>query len=99
MMRFARWRCLKPAHSCGIEVDLLEPCGWVVATFAIRFIWGGWVGERVMAARPAVHRLWPRIAITLALWFMAAAIFAAYLARFANYVATYAGLASAVTAI
>ena len=43
-------------------------------------------------------RLWPGITITLALWVVAAAIFAAYLEH-ANYAATYAGLAGAVTAI
>jgi len=49
--------------------------------------------------RPPAARLWPGIAATLALWVIAAQIFAAYLARFANYAATYAGLASVVTAI
>jgi membrane protein len=51
------------------------------------------------ARRPQIRRLWPGIAVTLGLWLIAAGIFAAYLERFANYVATYAGLASAVTAI
>jgi membrane protein len=66
--------------------------GLVVIVLVAAHVW-------LPARRPAVHRLWPGIAVTLALWFMAAAIFAAYLERFANYVATYAGLASAVTAI
>ena len=35
----------------------------------------------------------------MSLWVIAAAIFATYLRRFANYVATYAGLASVITAI
>ena len=51
------------------------------------------------AGRPPVRKLWPGIGITLALWVMAAAIFAAYLERFANYAATYAGLAGVATAI
>jgi membrane protein len=51
------------------------------------------------ARRPRVRRLWPGITITLVLWVAAAAIFAAYLEHFANYAATYAGLAGAVTAI
>jgi membrane protein len=49
--------------------------------------------------RPAATRLWPGIVATLLLWALAARVFAAYLARFANYTATYAGLASLVTAI
>jgi membrane protein len=49
--------------------------------------------------RPPALRLWPGIVATLLLWVLAARIFAAYLARFANYTATYAGLASLVTAI
>ena len=49
--------------------------------------------------RPPAGRLWPGIVATLALWLIAGRIFAAYLARFANYTATYAGLASVVTAI
>jgi membrane protein len=49
--------------------------------------------------RPPPWRLWPGIVATLLLWLIAGRIFAAYLARFANYTATYAGLASVVTAI
>jgi membrane protein len=49
--------------------------------------------------RPPATRLWPGIVATLVLWALAARVFAAYLARFANYTATYAGLASLVTAI
>ena len=66
--------------------------GLVVIVLVAAHIW-------LPARRPRVHRLWPGIALTLILWLMAAAVFAAYLERFANYVATYAGLASAVTAI
>jgi membrane protein len=66
--------------------------GLVVIVLVAAHVW-------LPARRPAVRRLWPGIAITLVLWLIAAAIFAAYLDRFANYVATYAGLASAVTAI
>ena len=51
------------------------------------------------AGRPPVLRLWPGIVVTVTLWVIAAAIFAAYLRRFANYVATYAGLAGVVTAM
>jgi membrane protein len=66
--------------------------GLVVIVLVSAHVW-------LPARRPAVHKLWPGVAITLALWLIAAGIFAAYLERFANYVATYAGLASAVTAI
>lgn len=51
------------------------------------------------AKRPPALRLWPGILVTLVSWLMAAVIFGMYLRRFANYVATYAGLASVVTAI
>jgi len=51
------------------------------------------------AGRPPALKLWPGIAATVSLWVISAAIFATYLRRFANYVATYAGLASVVTAI
>ena len=37
--------------------------------------------------------------MTLTSWLLAAIVFGMYLRRFANYVATYAGLASVVTAI
>lgn len=58
--------------------------GLVVIVLVSAHVW-------LPARRPAVHKLWPGIAITLVLWLMAAGIFAAYLERFANYVATYAG--------
>jgi membrane protein len=51
------------------------------------------------AGRPRWWRLWPGIVITLVLWLVSAWIFAFYLRRFADYAATYAGLASVVTAI
>ena len=66
--------------------------GLVVIVLVAAHVW-------LPAQRPRVHRLWPGIAITLALWLMAATILAAYLEHFANYVATYAELAGAVTAI
>lgn len=51
------------------------------------------------AGRPPWRRLWPGIATTLVLWLLAAWIFAYYLSSFANYAATYAGLAGVVTAM
>jgi membrane protein len=44
-------------------------------------------------------RIWPGILATLLLWWVATAAFAKYLEGFANYVSTYAGLASVVTAL
>jgi membrane protein len=49
--------------------------------------------------RPPASQLWPGIVATLVLWVLAAEIFAYYLGHFANYTATYAGLASVVIAI
>jgi membrane protein len=51
------------------------------------------------AGRPPWRALWPGIAATLVLWLVAAWIFAYYLRSFANYAATYAGLAGVVTAM
>jgi membrane protein len=51
------------------------------------------------AARPDALRLWPGIVGTLLLWMLMTTIFAIYVQRFAQYVATYAGLAGVVTAI
>ncbi len=41
----------------------------------------------------------PGIVITLVAWVISAMIFATYLARFANYFSTYAGLASIMIAL
>jgi membrane protein len=69
------------------------------------------VGSLLTAALTAAHlwlpgrgnwrelRIWPGIAATLILWWIATSIFAAYLKSFANYYSTYAGLASIVTAL
>jgi membrane protein len=51
------------------------------------------------AGRPPWPELWPGIVLTLAMWLAAAVTFAIYLNSFANLAATYAGLASVVTAI
>lgn len=57
----------------------------------------------VHAILPAGRRrfadILPGIAATLALWLAAGAAFGAYLAGFANYVSTYAGLAGVMTAL
>ncbi len=57
------------------------------------------VGAHIIlpAGRPSWRHLWPGILATLVLWVVAAWVFAYYLSRFANYTATYAGLAGVVT--
>jgi membrane protein len=49
--------------------------------------------------RPPGMRIWPGIALTLALWWLATTLLAAYLQTFADYGSTYAGLASVVATI
>lgn len=44
-------------------------------------------------------RLWPGIVLTLVLWILAASGFSLYIGSFANYAATYAGLAGIMTAL
>lgn len=51
------------------------------------------------ARRHSVREVFPGVIITLVAWFVAAGLFARYLESFANYVSTYAGLASIVIAI
>ncbi|MEJ0013941.1 MAG: YihY/virulence factor BrkB family protein [Bauldia sp.] len=51
------------------------------------------------AGRPSARYLWPGIVATLVAWLLSAWIFAIYLRTFANYAATYAGLAGVVTAM
>jgi membrane protein len=51
------------------------------------------------AGRRPISELWPGILATLVLWLTAAGLFAAYLRGFANYSATYAGLAGVMTAL
>ena len=51
------------------------------------------------AGRPPWRALWPGVVATLAAWVVAGWVFAFYLKEFANYTATYAGLAGTVIAI
>ncbi|MEX2642942.1 MAG: YihY/virulence factor BrkB family protein [Acetobacterales bacterium] len=64
----------------------------VVAALAAAHLW-------LPAGRPPWRALWPGFATTLVTWLLAAWIFAYYLRSFANYTATYAGLAGVVTAM
>jgi membrane protein len=60
---------------------------------------GGLVVAHIVlpAGRPSWRHLWPGIVATLVLWLLSGWIFAYYIGRFANYTATYAGLAGVVT--
>jgi len=49
--------------------------------------------------RRSVGQIWPGIVLTMVLWIVAAAVFSMYLESFANYSATYAGLAGIMTAL
>jgi membrane protein len=51
------------------------------------------------ARRYPLSRLWPGVLLTLATWLAGAFGFGVYLRSFGNYILTYAGLASVVTAI
>lgn len=64
----------------------------IIAVLAAAHLW-------LPAGRPPWRALWPGIATTLVTWLLAAWIFAYYLRSFADYAATYAGLAGVVTAI
>jgi membrane protein len=64
----------------------------VVVALVIAHVW-------LPAGRPHWTRLWPGIVGTLIAWLVSAWIFSYYLASFANYAATYAGLAGVVTVI
>ena len=47
----------------------------------------------------SVKELWPGIGLTLLLWMISAQLFSYYVRTFANYGATYAGLAGIMTAL
>ncbi len=51
------------------------------------------------AGRRSFQDLWPGVLATLVMWIVAGSAFGAYLARFANYVSTYGGLAGIMTAL
>ena len=51
------------------------------------------------AGRRRIGEILPGVVVTLGLWLVSGAAFGAYLASFANYVSTYAGLAGAMTAL
>ena len=63
----------------------------VFVVFACHF----WLPGR----RRSIRQIWPGIVLTLVLWVIAATGFSLYLESFANYSATYAGLAGIMTAL
>ena len=65
---------------------------FVVVALIVAHVW-------LPAGRPHWVHLWPGIVATLVFWIVSGWIFAIYLGGFANYAATYAGLAGVVTAI
>jgi membrane protein len=75
-------------------------------TFVRYFVVGGLLMIALVAAhlwlpswRNRTTAIWPGIVGTLFCWWVVTVVFARYLADFANYTATYAGLASLVAAI
>jgi len=79
----------------GYEVTLAS----LGALLSFGLVIGSLVGAHIIlpAGRPSWRHLWPGIVTTLVLWIVSGWIFAYYLSRFANYTATYAGLAGVVT--
>lgn len=49
--------------------------------------------------RHSLSQIWPGVLVTIVLWILAGAGFSYYMARFASYTATYAGLAGAMAAL
>lgn len=49
--------------------------------------------------RHPIRQIWPGVILTIVLWFIAGQGFSIYIARFASYSATYAGLAGAMSAL
>jgi len=87
-------------HAPGLDIGVVTLINWrltissgviVVALFATH--------KWLPAGRRPLHHLFPGIALTLVAWLVASTVFAAYLAGFANYVGTYAGLAGIVVAL
>jgi membrane protein len=63
----------------------------VFAVFAFHI----WLPDK----RRRVSQVWPGVLVTIVLWIVAVSGFSYYLSTFANYSATYAGLAGAMTAL
>jgi membrane protein len=84
---------------------------WMEATTSMIDSWRIIVAIVVLIVGLAISHLWlpagrrklvevlPGVTLTIICWLFAATLFASYLQRFANYVTTYAGLASIVIAL
>ena len=83
---FYHWFFRSDAARWGTGFSLL-----VFVVFACHY----WLPGR----RRSVGQIWPGIVLTLVLWVVAATGFSMYLESFANYSATYAGLAGIMTAL
>lgn len=64
----------------------------LIVGLAISHLW-------LPAGRRKLVEVLPGVTLTIICWLFAATLFASYLQRFANYVTTYAGLASIVIAL
>jgi membrane protein len=79
-------------------ISRLNLSRYVIATL---MTFGGLLAVHLVlpAGRMRLIDVLPGIGVTLALWLASGAAFGAYLASFANYVSTYAGLAGVMTAL
>ncbi|MEN8132488.1 MAG: YihY/virulence factor BrkB family protein [Pseudomonadota bacterium] len=96
-----------PIYFSFIEVDSLTVYNWLFHSETVR--WFAAFGLLILlmfachhwlpGRRRPIGRIWPGILMTLALWIVVATGFSLYLESFANYSATYAGLAGIMTAL
>ena len=93
------WRWLEGEFLSVIEVDtgILDFRLALTVVFAAIMLFAAHV--MLPARRPSMAFLLPGILLTLIAWAIGVWLFTVYLTTFANYVATYAGLAGIVTAI
>ncbi|GIL01468.1 MAG: hypothetical protein BroJett030_13670 [Alphaproteobacteria bacterium] len=88
--RFAPW----------LDDYLIDLGDWRLAASVAILVFGLFASHRWLPCEHAGYRaLAPGVALTLVLWAVASLGFAAYLRTFANYGATYAGLAGIVVAV
>jgi membrane protein len=88
----ARFEWLAPFRSGFQIVRYVVVGGLLLLALIVAHLW-------LPRQHPPFLRLWPGITATLLLWWAVTAVFARYLETFANYTATYAGLATVVVAI
>jgi membrane protein len=96
---------LGPAFWRLAERALPEVVPFRASFFSIRYpllallLTAGLVAAHRFLPKRMPARIWPGIVATLLLWWVATAVFSQYIEDFANYTATYAGLASVVAAL